>query len=121
MKYGFDIEEIEAIPRLIDDLQTEFALISVDRKPTFTATQQDQPKENGDPKTGGRPGAKLKAWSDLEKDIYELRQKGKTPLEIKEALIPKYPDLTGKRIKSIVDALEKRLNRKKKREKNGPK
>ena len=34
MKYGFEIEEINDIPGLIDDLRTEFDLICVDRKTT---------------------------------------------------------------------------------------
>ena len=121
MKYGFDIEEIKAIPGLIDDLRTEFALISVDRKPTFTATQQDQPKEIGNPKTGGRPGAKFKLWTPLENAVYGLKSQGKTPCEIRDALKHEHSELTARQAKSIVDALEKRLDRKKKRENNGPK
>lgn len=118
-KYGFTFDEIQAIPSLIDALRTEFALIDVDRKPTFTESQQNDPKGNGKLKSGGRSGAKVKVWTEQENDIYELKQKGKSPLEIKKTLSSKYPKLTTQEVKSKVDAIEKRLKRKAKREKTG--
>lgn len=118
-KYGFNFDEIQAIPALIENLRNELARIYVDRKPTFTEFQQNEPKENGKLKSGGRSGAKVKVWTELENAIYELRQEGKSPLEIKKALSSKYPELTVQQAKSKVDAIEKRLKRKAKRDKNG--
>ena len=105
MKYGFDIEEIEAIPGLIDNLRTEWALISVDRKPNFTATQQDQPKEQqakvAEPtkpsKKTGRPKAE---WTQEDKKIIELGRQGMKPQEIASKL--RLPNLvTKKKIRAL--------------------
>jgi anti-sigma28 factor (negative regulator of flagellin synthesis) len=105
MKYGFDIEEIEAIPGLIDDLRTEFALICVDRKPTYSATQQDRPKEQqtkvAEPtkprKKWGRPKAD---WTQEDKKIIELSRQGMKPQEIASKL--RLPNLvTEKRIRAL--------------------
>lgn len=121
MKYGFDIEEIEAIPRLIDDLRNEFALISVDRKPTFTATQQDQPKEQqskvAEPKKPtNKAGRKPKPWEPLEIEIDKCKSQGMTPCEIRDALQGKSPGLTRQQVVKIIDDLRKRKGRG-----NGPK
>lgn len=91
MKYGFDIEEIEAIPGLIDDLRTEFALIDKDRKPTYTATQQDQSKEPqakvAEPKKpSGKAGRPNADWTQEDKKIIELVRQGMKPLEIASKL-----------------------------------
>jgi anti-sigma28 factor (negative regulator of flagellin synthesis) len=105
MKYGFDIEEIEAIPGLIDDLRTEFALICVDRKPTYSATQQDRPKEQqtkvAEPtkpsKKTGRPKAD---WTQEDKKIIELSRQGMKPQEIASKL--RLPNLvTEKKIRAL--------------------
>ena len=91
MKYGFDIEEIEAIPGLIENLRTEFALICVDRKPTYTATQQDQPKEPqakvAEPKKPSQNAGRPKAdWTQEDKKIIELSRQGMKPAEIASKL-----------------------------------
>jgi hypothetical protein len=104
-KYGFTSEENEAIPGLIDNLRTEWALISVDRKPNFTATQQDQPTEQqakvAEPtkpsKKTGRPKAD---WTQEDKKIIELSRQGMKPQEIASKL--RLPNLaTEKKIRAL--------------------
>jgi anti-sigma28 factor (negative regulator of flagellin synthesis) len=104
-KYGFTPEENEAIPGLIDNLRTEWALISVDRKPNFTATQQDQPTEQqakvAEPtkpsKKTGRPKAD---WTQEDKKIIELSRQGMKPQEIASKL--RLPNLvTEKKIRAL--------------------
>jgi hypothetical protein len=121
MKYGFDIEEIEAIPGLIDDLRTEFALICKDREPTYkanlpTPTQDDQPKVDTPKKLTKKAGRKPKPWTPLEIEVDELKSQGKTPYEIRDALRGKYPDLTRDQVNAIIESLRKRRGRG-----NGPK
>ena len=105
MKYGFDIEEIEAIPGLIENLRNEFALIDVDRKPTYTATQQDQPKEPqakvAEPKKPSQNAGRPKAdWTQEDKKIIELSKQGMKPLEIASKL--RLSNLeTSKRIRAL--------------------
>jgi hypothetical protein len=120
-KYGFTSEENEAIPGLIDNLRTEWALISVDRKPNFTATQQDQPTEQqakvAEPKEPtNRAGRKPTPWEPWEIEVDKLKSQGKTPSEIRDALKVKYPVLTRQKVAKIIDKLRKR-----KRRGNGPK
>lgn len=118
-KYGFTFDEIQAIPALIEDLQNELALIEVDRNPTFTESQQNEPKEKGKHKSRGRSGAKVKVWTELEKAVYELRSQGKTPVQIRDALKHEHSGITAKEVKRLCDAIEKRLKRKAERDKNG--
>ena len=105
MKYGFDIEEIEAIPGLIENLRNEFALIDVDRKPTFTATQQDQSKEQqakvAEPKKpSGKAGRRFKVWEQDELKIHELMEKGMKPQAIAAKLKKPNSYVSGK-VRSI--------------------
>lgn len=118
-KYGFTFDEIQAIPALIENLRNELARIYVDRKPTFTESQQNEPKEKGKHKSRGRSGAKVKVWTELEKAVYELRSQGKTPVQIRDTLKHEHSGITAKEVKRLCDAIEKRLKRKAERDKNG--
>jgi hypothetical protein len=103
-KFGFTSEENEAIPGLIENLRTEFALIEANRKPTFTAVQQTPPKEQQatlaavDPKLAGPKRAR---WTQLEKDVHKLNEMRKPTKVILNALRPQYPDLTWEMVRSI--------------------
>lgn len=92
-KYGFTFEEIQAIPGLIENLRTEFGLISADRKPTHRAVQ------------------KKARWTRLEKDVQELRNKGKPTKAILHALRPQYPALTWEMVRSMCNRNPKRAKR----------
>ena len=110
-RFGFTFEEIKAIPGLVEDLRNEFALIAVDRKPTFTAIPQDKRKEDKKPKSQGRRGARVKAWSELGSAVWDLKTQGNTPLEIRDKLKPKHPTLTTTEVARTIDSLRKRTNR----------
>ncbi|MCE2801756.1 MAG: hypothetical protein LW724_19680 [Planctomycetaceae bacterium] len=103
-KFGFTSEENEAIPGLIENLQTEFALIEANRKHTFTAVEQAPPKEQQatpaavDPKSAGPKRAR---WTQLEKDVHKLNEMRKPTKVILNALRPQYPDLTWEMVRSI--------------------
>ena len=94
-RFGFTFEEIKAIPGLIEDLRNEFALIAVDRKPTFTAIPQNNTKEQQaevetPAKTSQKAGRPKKPWEQLEIEIYCLWKNGMKPNEIKTKFeIPK--------------------------------
>lgn len=92
-KYGFTFEEIQAIPGLIEKLRTEFGLISVDRKPTHAVVQ------------------KKARWTQLEKDVQKLRDKGKPTRVILHALRPQYPTLTWEMVRSMCNRNSKRAKR----------
>jgi hypothetical protein len=103
-KFGFTSEENEAIPGLIENLRTEFALIEANRKPRFTAVEQAPPKEQQatpaavDPKLAGPKRAR---WTQLEKDVHKLNEMRKPTKVILNALRPQYPDLTWEMVRSI--------------------
>jgi hypothetical protein len=103
-KFGFTSEENEAIPGLIANLETEFALIEANRKPTFIAVQQDPPKEQQattaavEPKSEGNKRAR---WTQLEKDVHKLKEMRKPTKGILNALRPQDPDLTWEIVRSI--------------------
>jgi len=103
-KFGFTSEENEAIPGLIENLRTEFALIEANRKHTFTAVEQAPPKEQQatpaavDPKSAGPKRAR---WTQLEKDVHKLNEMRKPTKVILNALRPQYPDLTWEMVRSI--------------------
>ena len=103
-KFGFTSEENEAIPGLLDNLGTEFALIEANRKPTFTAVQQASPKEQQatpaavDPKSAGPKRAR---WPQLEKDVHKLKEMRMPTKGILNSLRPQYPDLTWEMVRSI--------------------
>jgi len=115
MKYGFDIEEIEAIPGLIDDLRTEFALICKDREPTYkanlpTPTQDDQPKvatPKEPTKKAGRPKAE---YTQDELKILRFITDGIKPQAIADKL-----GLPHKATTRTIVAIRRRLERDRKR------
>ena len=105
VEYGFANEEIERLPALLDNLQNEWALIDVDREPSYkatlpTPTQDDQAKvaEPTKPrKKWGRPKAD---WTQEDKKIIELSRQGMKPQEIASKL--RLPNLvTEKRIRAL--------------------
>lgn len=90
-RFGFTFEEIKAIPGLVENLRNEFALIAVDRKPTFTAIPQNNAKkQQAEVETSTQPrkkaGRKPAEWTQEDKKIIELSQQGMKPLEIASKL-----------------------------------
>jgi hypothetical protein len=121
VEYGFANEEIERLPALLDNLQNEWALIEVDREPSYkatlpTPTQDDQAKVAEPKEPTNRAGRKPTPWEPWEIEVDKLKSQGKTPSEIRDALNVKYPVLTRQKVAKIIDKLRKR-----KRRGNGPK
>ncbi|MFM8399011.1 MAG: hypothetical protein ACKOAH_14360, partial [Pirellula sp.] len=84
-KYGFTLEEIEAIGALVENLRAELALISVSRKKA--------------------------RWTQLEKDVQKLNDKRKSTRQILNALRPQYPSLTWEIVRSMCNKNPKRAKR----------
>ena len=84
-KYGFTMEEIEAIGPLVENLRAELALISVGRKKA--------------------------RWTQLEKDVQKLRDQGKPTRVILHALRPQYPVLTWEMVRSMCNRNSNRAKR----------
>jgi len=115
VEYGFTYEEIEGLKTLLDKLQNEWALIDVDREPSFkanlpTPTKDDQakvdtPKEL--PKKTGRPKAK---FTHEESKIIALLADEMKPQAIAEKLGLSHRETTKK-----IAALRRRLERDRKR------
>jgi hypothetical protein len=121
VEYGFTYEEIEGLKALLDNLQNEWALIDVDREPSYKATlptprQDDQAKVAEPKEPTNRAGRKPTPWEPWEIEVDKLKSQGKTPSEIRDALKVKYPFLTRQKVAKIIDKLRKR-----KRRGNGPK
>ena len=88
--YGFTYEEIEGLKALLDNLQNEWALIDVDREPSYSAnpspltgeqTKVTEPKEPT--KKGGRPKAE---YTQNELKMLQLLDDGMKPQAIAEKL-----------------------------------
>jgi hypothetical protein len=115
VEYGFTNEEIEGLKTLLDKLQTEWALIDVDREPSFkanlpTPTQDDQakvatPKEPT--KKTGRPKAE---YTQDELKILRLLNDGMKPQAIADRL-----GLPYKKTSNKIAALKQRIKRDRKR------
>ncbi len=110
-KYGFTFDEIQAMPALIENLRTEFAFIEVDREPTFTESQQNEPKEpqakvDEPTKPREKPGRKHAEWTKEDLKIYELSQKGMKPQAIADKLGMQHSHVTEK-----VRSIRQRINR----------
>ncbi len=115
VEYGFAFEQIEELKTLLDKLQTEKALIEVDREPTYkanlpTPTQDDQPKvatPKEPTKKAGRPKAE---YTQDELKILRLITDGIKPQAIADKLGLPYKATTKK-----IAALKQRLKRDRKR------
>jgi ATP/maltotriose-dependent transcriptional regulator MalT len=115
VEYGFTYEEIEGLKALLDNLQNEWALIDVDREPSFkanlpTPTQDDQakvatPKEPT--KKTGRPKAE---YTQDELKILKLLNDGMRPQAIADRL-----GLPYKKTSNKIAALKQRIKRDRKR------
>jgi hypothetical protein len=90
VEYGFTYEEIEGLKALLDNLQNEWALIDVDREPSYPAnpspltgeqTKVAEPKETT--KKGGRPKAE---YNQIELKMLQLLDDGMKPQAIAEKL-----------------------------------
>jgi anti-sigma28 factor (negative regulator of flagellin synthesis) len=105
VEYGFANEEIERLPALLDNLQNEWALIEVDREPSYkatlpTPTQDDQAKVAEPTKPRKKWGRSKADWTQEDKKIIELSRQGMKPQEIASKL--GLPNLvTKKKIRAL--------------------
>jgi hypothetical protein len=77
VEYGFSYDEIERLPTLLDNLQTEWALIEVDREPSLKTTEAIKPKSRT------KPGPKPKQVEEgFEQEVYEFWKQGLRPRRV---------------------------------------
>jgi len=115
VEYGFTFEQIEELKTLLDKLQTEKALIEVDREPTYkanlpTPTQNDQPKVAIQIEPKGKAGRPKAEYTQDELKILRLITDGMKPQAIADKL-----GLPRKATTKKVAAIRRRLERDRKR------
>jgi len=77
VEYGFTFEQIEELKTLLDKLQTEWALIEVDREPSLKTTEATKPKSRT------KPGPKPKQIEEVfEQAVYECWKQGLRPKQV---------------------------------------